>query len=718
MTTLRRILACVAIGVIAAVIALLSHSTRWLERLELVTWDVRQRSLAVPAPPEVPIRLILIDQASLDWARDQAGTPWPWPREFYSAIINFCRAAGAKAIVFDLFFSEPSMFGQDDDDRFATALKNSPAAVLAVPPGPRLSAPGTWPAEVPPSPFTVTGWSQWQARHPHADLALNSVVMSLPEIAGSVSALGHVRGDQDTDSIIRRVAPLVTFDGQSLPALGLAAHQVAVGDPTTAGNLRIEGDTLLVGPHHIPLDDDGMAILRYRQPTFRGGQHRMYEAFSAAGVINAQLAIESCQPPALSPATFKDCTVIIGPSAVGTYDLKPTPMNKAGPGAEVHATFLDNLLHDDFMHRSSETWVWLFTIGLSLIGAFAARESRNGLHVLLAFVFTLPLPWLVGVITFKQGAWWPIVVPALGLLLALVGGLIANYATEGRQRRFIKSSFQRYLSPAVIEQIVQDPSRLRLGGERREVSVYFSDIVGFSGIAEKLEAEDLTVLLNDYLTDMTNIILEEAGTLDKYIGDAIVAFWNAPLDQPDHAQRAARAAVRCQDALAKRRADYRQRFGADLHVRIGLNTGVASVGNFGSQGRFDYTIIGHAVNLASRLEGANKFFGTSVLIAEETWRQSAGTQRGREVGLLRVVGVHEPIRVFELFPAETPLDQRALDAFQQALALCQNGKSAEALVAFERLSGDPLAQRYAEELRSHALEEQGQWDGVWNLQSK
>lgn len=723
MSAPRRILACIAIAVAAAATALLLHDARWLERLELFTWDARQRLLATPAPADLPIKLILIDQASLDWARNQAGSPWPWPREFYTAIIEFCRAGGAKAIAFDIFFSEPSIFGQDDDDRFAAALKEAKATVLAVPGGPQFSTPGTWPAEVPPNPFTVAGFDQWQVRHPQAKLALNSVVMSLPQIAASASALGHVRGDQDVDSLIRRVTPILTFDGKILPVLSLAAHEVARGAElaeSTAGDLHIEGDALVVGPHRVPLDDDGSATLRFRRPTQRGEQRRMYDTFSAAGVINAQLAIQDNQPPAIAPDAFKDCMVIIGPSAMGTYDLKPTPMNKAGPAAEVHATFLDNLLNDDFMSRASGVWVSMFTFGLALVGAFATRESRNALHVVLAFTLTLPVPWAAGVIAFTQNLWWPIVAPEFALLVALVGGLIANYAVEGRQRRFIKRTFQHYLSPVVIEQIVRDPSRLRLGGERREVTILFSDIAGFSAIAEKLDAHELAALLNEYLTEMSGIILDEAGTIDKYVGDAIVAFWNAPLEQPDHALRAARAAVRCQRAMAARRAEFSRRLGADLRMRIGVNTGMASVGNFGSQDRFDYTVIGHAANLASRLEGANRFFGTDILISDETWRQINGALSGREVGLLRVVGIAEPTRVHQLMATreQSPPDHSAPEEFQHALMLSQTGRSAEALAQFARLaSDDPLSRKYLEKLRE--ADRVGKaWDGVWNLTEK
>ena len=213
-----------------------------------------------------------------------------------------------------------------------------------------------------------------------------------------------------------------------------------------------------------------------------------------------------------------------------------------------------------------------------------------------------------------------------------------NYVTEGRQKAFYRHAFKHYLSPVVIDRLLEEPSRLKLGGERRELSIFFSDLQGFSSISERLDPQALTTLLNDYLSDMTDIILEEEGTVDKYEGDAIIAFWNAPLTQPDHALRACRAALRCQQKLRERNQEFLQRAGSAFWMRIGINTGPVVVGNMGSRQRFDYTVLGDAANLASRLEGANKAFGTDTMVAESTWIQTNGQLKGREIGLLRVVG--------------------------------------------------------------------------------
>ena len=235
----------------------------------------------------------------------------------------------------------------------------------------------------------------------------------------------------------------------------------------------------------------------------------------------------------------------------------------------------------------------------------------------------------------------------------LAGAVILNYATEGRKKAFIKKAFRHYLSPAVIERILEDPSQLKLGGERKELTILFSDLEGFTTISEKLDPENLTSLLNLVLSDMTEIILDEGGTLDKYEGDAIIAFWNAPIDQPDHAERACRAALKCQQKIRERQEEYSSKAGAPIRMRIGINTGAVVVGNMGSAKRFDYTVLGDAANLASRLEGANKFFGTRIMVSEQTWKKTSGRFAGRRLGLVRVAGEAGPWRYSSL-PGQKP----------------------------------------------------------------
>ena len=294
--------------------------------------------------------------------------------------------------------------------------------------------------------------------------------------------------------------------------------------------------------------------------------------------------------------------------------------------------------------------------------------------------------------------------------------MIVNYATEGRQKRFIKSAFKQYLGETVIDQIIADPSKLSLGGERKQLTMFFSDLEKFSSFSEKLEPPQLIDLLNVYLTDMGRVLMEEGGYIDKYIGDAIVAFWNAPLPQPDHAVRAIRAALRCQQVVRERQADLSAKAaGMPVRMRIGLNTGDVVIGNMGSQERFNYTMLGDAANLASRLEGANKAFGTFILVSETTWTAANHVVSGRELGALQVVGRKKPVRVYEPLALRREDLPAWLPDYEAGLRAVAEKRWADALALFDKLPDDPPARAYAAKLR--ALNG-ADWDGVWSLTEK
>ncbi|TRX00706.1 adenylate/guanylate cyclase domain-containing protein [Candidatus Methylobacter oryzae] len=287
-----------------------------------------------------------------------------------------------------------------------------------------------------------------------------------------------------------------------------------------------------------------------------------------------------------------------------------------------------------------------------------------------------------------------------------------------KQKQLVTNALTQYVSSKVVEQIMVDPSRLQLGGERKTLSILFSDLEGFTDLAERMEPEPLTALLNDYLTEMTNIILDEGGTLDKYQGDGIVAFWNAPLDQADHAVCACRAALRCQQRLAERADDFAAQAGGVLKARIGLHTGEVVVGNMGSKIRFDYSILGDAANLASRLESANKLFGTAIMVSEATWLQAGGSNNfiGREIGMVKVAGRSAPVKVFELQGQAGTSASPDMTAYRQALDLCRAGIWIDAEAAFNNWPDDSLCQAYAKQCRK--AQEQSGWDGVWLMDNK
>ena len=606
--------------------------------------------------------------------------------------MNFLRRGGAKVIAFDMLFTETSRDLVADDEAFGAKIGEKKDFVLALFLGQKAKQQANWPDFVRRPVWAFSGATNGWPHEPGA-------AFPRLQIATNVAMLASVGEEPDDDTVFRRVTPLHIFDGTPVPMLGMAAWLNF--QPLEKRGVVERDDALEVGETLVPLDEKKRALLRFRGPS---GTHAKY---TAASIVRSELQIEANEKPQVDPSEFKDCYVFFAVTAPGLMDLKPTPMGGNYPGVEIHATFLDNLLEGDFLRDTPRGVSILIVLLASIAGAATILLCRNGGQVVVMFSgFVLVSP-VLGFGLYDRGFWWPMVFTWLANLLAMLGAIILSYATEGKQKRFIKSAFSQYLSEEVIDQIVTDPSRLQLGGEKRELTMFFSDLKGFSTFSEKLEPQVLTALMNDVLSDACEIIFEEGGTVDKFIGDAIVAFWNAPMAQADHALRAVRTTIRVQRKLDARRAEYEQRTGGlPLRMRIGLNTGDVVVGNLGSRQRFAYTMLGDAANLASRLEGANKPFGTYIMVSEATWSQLNGAVPGREIGFVRVVGRAQAVKVFEPLglPGEPMPPQ--FSTYPKAMELLREKKYAEAHDLFAAIKDDHLSEKYAErcaELRDGKL---------------
>ena len=700
----------VLVGLGSAIFALVLWATPVLQSWEYITWGWRVTTFAKPSPATDQIKLILIDQYSLDWGASVSGWPWPWPRQVYEAVINFCRRGGARVIAFDMLYSEPSMYFVSDDVMFGEAIGQSNDFVLAFFMGHQAGQTDVWPDHLAPNPVVINGLSSWLIPRPHAELEEPRATFPVSEIARNVTLLANVKDVPDTDGTFRRVAPFRVFDGTPVPFLGLGAYLVAYTNPPYLMDLK--DNELNVGQLRVPLDDLGRAILNFRG---RSGTH---ESFSAAAIIQSEIRLLEGGTPVVDPSELAGKYVLFGVSAPALKDLRPVPISGDYPGVEIHATFLDNLLAQDFMRDAHRGLVILSTLILAILaGVLIVKSHTVKVSVLWAALF-LAIPMLVGYLLYLYQWWWPIMVQEIAILLAVGLGEIINYATEGRQKRFIKSAFKQYLSGDVIEQILHDPTQLKLGGEKRELSIFFSDLQGFSGISEKLGPVALTALLNDYLTDMSDIIMEEGGTVDKYEGDAIIAFWNAPLAQADHAIRACRASLRCQRKLAERRREFLDRTGAELFMRIGIHTGEVVVGNMGSKDRFNYTVLGDAANLAARLEGANKQFGTYLMVSEVTWNLAKEHFHAREIGAITVVGRKAPVRVYDVLAMADEPEPPNLESWRMAMICISAGQWEKALSHVMEWGDDILAGKYRRQLEKLISGELKEWNGIWSLSEK
>ncbi len=715
-----RLLRGVLIGAGAGILAIIIWLSGILAGFESPTWDARVRMFAHPDAATSQVVLILLDQNSFDWGKSTNGWSWPWPREVYGAIVDFCNRAGAKSLAFDVLIADPSSYGVADDQALGASIKDYGRFVAAAFPGNEKGGATAWPSGVPVPGLSVNGLQSWLSPSIQPVLRDPYVLFPIPEMARNSRMLGAASFTKDPDGVYRRGRLFTLFDGRVVPSIALAMYAAA---DSSVPQISIRPGTLVVDGRNIPINSTGQALLHY---VTRTNTHKSY---SAAAIIQSDIQLQSGEKPNIDPKELAGKYVLFGFSAPGLLDLRPSPIDPIVPGTEIHATMLDNLLSNSFM-RDMPVWE---TMALFLLFGIAAGVAGSVVAGVVAtpllFILVLAAPVGLSFLFYGGGVWMPLIGMELGGVLALVGANVLNYATEGRQRRYIKNAFQQYLSHAVIDQLIAHPERLTLGGERRELSIFFSDLQGFTGISEGLSPEELTALLNDYLSAMTDIIQEEGGTIDKYEGDAIIAFWNAPVPQEDHAIRAVRAALRCQAALAELRPAFRERVGKDLFMRVGINTGPAVVGNMGSHTRFDYTMLGDAVNLASRLEGINKQFATYTMISQATLNAIDGAFPARELSRVAVVGRKEPVVVYEpMFQEEYAAATESLAAFAEALPLFYEGRFLEAAEKFEDCPDtDPAARMYAKKCRQLA-EQYGStstsddppsdWTGVWIMTEK
>lgn len=747
----------VLIGLFCALFSLSLWLFGLMDMWEGKTWDWRASLMAEPSSSTDRICLILVDQTSLEWMSKNNGLNWPWPREIYSVVVDFCKRVQAKALAFDVLFTEPSSYGVEDDASFSKSV----AAYGTVASAAFLKQSGNLSASIQSestdnkffSPITLKGLKSWKETRAGKACLFTNAAMPIPELVPASAVICNVQQEPDPDAIYRRVRMVGISDNQVFPCLGLGIYFVGKNREMLNSSDAFTGTIgqagLNIDNRTIKLDKKGEAILRYRGPS---GTHKTY---SAASIIASEIEFRNRADKSNSPVDsdslsksdqaldkknssidlsyFKDKYVFFSLSAPGLFDLRSSPVDSVYPGVEIQATILDNFLEDDFIRDVPKYSASLFAILCSIICAVCISYVKGVIPLIFIAGASVIIPASISVILYVAGFWLPLVVQETAVVLTVIFSLGLNYLHEGRQRRFIKNAFSQYLSPVFIEQLIEHPEKLKLGGERKELSIFFSDLEGFTSISERLSPEELTSLLNKYLSAMTEIIHQEGGTVDKYEGDAIIAFWNAPLDVPDHGACAVRAALRCQRKLAQMNPEMKQVVGADMRMRIGLNTGVVVVGNMGSHSRFDYTMLGDSVNLAARLEGANKQFGTYTMISEaarkavdlnsEQNKADSSEFAFREIARLAVVGKKEAVVVFEpMFPDQFKAKQEIYNTYDMALQLFYKAKFQSAMELFTAISdNDPPASAYMKKCRElilHNIDPDSDWNGVWTMTSK
>lgn len=662
-------------GITFALVSVLQSADafKWFEQK---SYDSRMRATARFFSPSEEISVVLLKQSSLDWARREKGWGWPWPREAYGDIVNFFNRANAASVAFDMLFTEPSVYGKSDDDAFAKACKDFNRVIQIV--------------------------------HYENGEFSEEPIMPVSEIAESAAVIADVTTLFDDDKTVRR--------GR------LFAPQVS-GEPSLVSGSLIAGGKNNVFST-IPIAKNGGMHIRFLEDIDR------YAPYTAEQILKNEYAIRNgtalSENEMLLPEQFENAHVFFGVFAPGLFDMCSTPVDAVYPGVGVHVSQLDTILQENYLYETPVFATFSLILLCAVLGAFLGlvqRKERTNAFILNLFLFVCALLAYIfaAYAAFAKGRILPFSPPVLSLALSFSLCVIVGYFTEGKQKRYLKAAFRQYLSPAVIEELIENPSMLKLGGEEKEITAFFSDIKSFSSISEKLSPEEIKELLNAYLSAMTDIILAHGGTIDKYEGDAIVAFWGAPVTQKDHAKRAVEAAVECQQKLVQMRPQF-EKYCEGIFHRIGLNTGRAVVGNFGSKQRFDYTMLGDAVNLAARLEGVNKQFGTSIMCSKAT--VESAVENGckvefRKIADIAVVGRKEVATVFEPLSGNAGKIGGSMKEFSAALQFFSEGKFAQALELFKKNADfDVVSEKYAEKCARFIENQPENWCGFLQMTEK
>jgi adenylate cyclase len=539
----------------------------------------------------------------------------------------------------------------------------------------------------------------------------------LPQFGEVAQGFGYFNVTPDRDGPMRSIRMLNLFRGKLYPSLSLiaAARWLDTDMLPINGTIKknVTMDGILLGETLVPTNFHGHFLINYyTEPT------DYFPHYSIADFIEGTVPKEHVQ----------DKVVLFGMTAQGLFDLRPTPFSSTTPGVYIHASAIQNILDGNFLER-------YYGIALIEILAFLALGLFMGLvlprippwgGILVTAGVIIGIFVLDTVFFFPKGYWVITVLPSLECLTIYLGILLHGYLTEGREKRKIRTAFQYYLTKSVVDEMLKSPEKLKLGGEKRVCTVLFSDIRGFTTISERLSPERLSALLNEYLTPMTNLVFKYDGTLDKYMGDAIMAIFGAPVAYDDHAARACFTALEMMEELAILQEGWRERGVPELDIGIGLNSGPMSVGNMGSQVRFDYTVMGDNVNLGSRLEGINKQYGTNIIISEAT-RTAAGERiYVREMDAVRVKGKRDPVRIFELLGRgePPPLAKQLIESFHAGVAAYKKQDWDGAVLLFDKVRKELKPNDYASTMyieRCEGLRANppgADWDGVYTMTTK
>jgi len=705
-----------------------------IDSLEALAYDIRLR-LTMPGTIDHKVVILDIDEKSLQEKELGGEGRWPWSRDRLALLMDKLFDKYEVAVVgFDVVFAErdessgvrvlerlaerelksvPAFQSAlrelkpqlDFDDLFARKLKGRNVVMgylfsdNAVPPKGLLPAPAMGMAEL-------------------GDHALPAAIRrigytgNLPVLQEMAVSGGHFNPTNDPDGIMRRVPMVLEYQGAFYEPLSLAMVRLILGSPPIrpafVNNLVEE---FQVGPFKIPVDRDWSALVPYR------GKHGSFKYYSLVDVINERIDV----------AELKGKIALIGTTAPGIFDLRATPVEGVYPGVEVHANLIAGILDESIKHQPADI------AGIELLLIFAVGLVLVFLQPRLGFVAGIITVVLVLVVVMAANLavfhYYSLVVPlasGVTMILALFTFNMAyGFFVEGAGRRKVAARFGQYVPPEVAAQMAEAPDDYNMEGESREMTALFTDVRGFTSISEGLDPKALSLLMNEFLTPLTEVIYKHRGTIDKYMGDCIMAFWGAPVRNPEHARHGVLAALEMQQKLKSLQPEFRAKNWPEVRIGVGLNTGRMSVGNMGSRIRLAYTVMGDAVNLASRLEGITKEYGADIIVGEDTRAAVTGIVF-MELDRVRVKGKEVAVAMFEPVGLEGDVPQAVLDeidAFQRAAAAYRIQDWDEAEARFRKLEqgapGRKLYQVFLKRIADFRADPPGaDWDGAYTFETK
>jgi adenylate cyclase len=668
----------VGIAIAAGLVAMALGRVPVIRGVEWLLYDLRMRSTVDPAHAPRNVAIIDIDEASLRDLEPLVGR-WPWPRVLHARLLDYLARAPARLVVYDVLFLDhdrrlkfelggADWSGAESDKALVDSTKKSGNVIYAAEAtfaGSNQPAAGQGAPAAPAAADVMAGVHDPGYRLDGTIEECPTLTPPFAELARASLGIGHNRFVLDDEGALRRVVPFLRANQHDVPLLGVAAFLFAGHVP--ANQVRADRDGVTLGDRHLPLltfaiprfaDEAGVregrhGLVRYRGPAvLPDGKTTTYRSYSFADLLLSEDQLLDGQKPRVDPAVFRDSIVFVGLTAAGLHDVFMTPLGSTGqmPGTQIHAMVTDQLLSSSFIERA----IWPLQLAVLFSCALLVAVLTVALPMRVGFMATLLTGagvTALGFVLFGRGVWLSLIEPFMAIALASTGGLAWQYFVEGREKRQVKRLFSRYLSKDVYEQVLKNPALAELGGSRRVMSVLFSDVRGFTTLSERGDPEALVLQLNEYFSRMVEIVFEHRGTLDKFVGDMVMALFGAPLDDEDHADHAVQTAIDMTHALAVLNAKWSAEGRPALGIGIGVNTGEMIAGTIGAETVRSYTVIGDAVNLGARLESANKDYQTNIIISEFTARQLKGRYNLRPLGQVVVKGKSVPVEIFEVLTA-------------------------------------------------------------------